>query len=156
MHLARWLREQRFREDPTIRKAKPAPEASNDNEPAVPAEEDFPDWMKGSPRLWPVGEYWGEFIENDAVKEGTSDLAVHLTFRIKTPGPHFGKKLRHHFYNDCFIAGAQKEGRDYLAAICLAVGEEAVEDLDNLMFKPLQVSSDGHKLRYSKLEAEAA
>lgn len=133
---------------------KPEPTPANDNDSD---EDDIPEFMKGSPSLWPIGEYHGEFIENDVVNEyDGKDVAADLIFHVKTPGAHFGKKLQHKFYVQSFIQSAQSEGQKYLADICAAVGLPSVEDLDDLMFQPVMVKADGRRLVYSKIEREAA
>ena len=130
-------------------KAEPQPD--NDNEPAV-----IPEFMKGSPSLWPVGAYWGEFIENDVVKEyDGKDVAADLLFLVNSPGPHFGKKLRHKIYVESAFKSVQEDGQRYLMSICSAVGVSSIEELDELMFKPLMVKADGNKITYLKLEEAA-
>ena len=134
---------------------KPAPVAANDDH--EPDDGDgIPDWMMGSPALWPAGEYYGEFIENYVTAESKSDTLVELVFHVNTPGPNFGKHLRHRFYPSCFMSSTEAEGKKYLADICQALSVPSVEDLDDLMFKPLLVRADGRKLTYIKIEEAAA
>lgn len=136
--------------------ARSTPSADNDNhhddvQPAV-----IPEFMKGSPSLWPVGAYWGEFIENEIVNEyGGKDVAADLLFLVNSPGPHFGKKLRHKIYVKSAFKSVQDDGQRYLCAICSALGISSVDDLDDLLFKPLDVKADGSKLAYTKLQGAA-
>lgn len=168
---ANWLKAERWDEDlPLIHgdakgaaiakakanaPAKTAPKAGNDNQ-AEDDEPEIPEFMIGSPTLWPVGGYWGEFVENDVIEESKQDRAAVMTFLVNTPGSNFGKRLVHKFYVDCFIQRAQDEGQKYLADICTAVGVHGVEDLDDLMFKPLHVVANGSRLSYSKINEAAA
>lgn len=134
---------------------KPAPVAANDDH--EPDDDDgIPDWMIGSPALWPAGEYYGEFVENYITQETKTDMMVELAFIVNAPGPHFGKTFRHRFYVSCFMSSTEAEGKKYLADICRALDVPSVEDLDELMFKPLLVRADGRKLTYTKLEEAAA
>ncbi|MBP2560358.1 hypothetical protein J2857_003127 [Neorhizobium galegae] len=164
---ANWLKGERWLEDlpivhidakgAAIAKAKanaPAkkPEPANDN--VEGNSDDIPEFMKGSPSLWPVGEYWGEFVDN-RIDNDCGDHSAWMTFLINTPGTHFGNELQHRFYLDCCIERYKNEGTQYLADICRAVGLSQVEDLDELMFKPLHVKADGNRLLYTKV-AEAA
>ncbi|MCQ1775349.1 helix-turn-helix domain-containing protein [Neorhizobium galegae] len=164
---ANWLKGERWKEDlpivhidakgAAIAKAKanaPAkkPEPANDN--VEGNGDDIPEFMKGSPSLWPVGEYWGEFVDN-RIDNDCGDHSAWMTFLINTPGTHFGNELQHRFYLDCCIERYKNEGTQYLADICRAVGLSQVEDLDELMFKPLRVKADGNRLLYTKV-AEAA
>ncbi len=168
---ANWLRGERWDEDLPIvhidakgaaitkakanAPAKTAPEPANDNAPVE--SEDVPEFMKGSPSLWPVGDYCGEFVENDIVDEYEGkDIAAHLTFEVQSPGPHYGKRFLHKFYMQSFIKTAQDEGNQYLSDITSAIdlpGE--IQDLDELMFIPVRVKADGRKLMYSRIEKAA-
>jgi len=160
MHLSTWLENEdydckppaAFKPKERKAKAQPKPEAANDN---VPADDDtIPDFMVGSPQLWPIGEYCGEFIENSIDEQG-KDVSADLLFEVNTPGEHFGTKFRHRFFVDCFVQSLQKEGQKYLDDICGAVGVPSVEDLDDLMFRPLRVRADGRKLTYTKIQEAA-
>lgn len=167
---ANWLKGERWDEDlplihidakgAAIAKAKanapakkPEPDPANDN---APTEDDVPAFMRGSPSLWPLGDFYGEFIENDVINEyGDKDIAAEMVFLVNTPGEHFGKRLLHRFYVQCFIQSAQDEGQKYLSQIQNAVGVTSVEDLDDLMFKPLRVRSFGKALTYSPIKEAA-
>ncbi|KQV81326.1 hypothetical protein ASC90_03100 [Rhizobium sp. Root1220] len=163
-HLDTWLAGEHYECDPPSaykakeRKAPAAralkPEPVNDNEPAA---EEIPDFMKGSPSLWPEGEYWGEFVENEVLLEyDGKDTAVHLTFLVNTPGENFGKRLLHRFYAQSWMKSAQDEGNRYLVDICGAIGVPGCDELDELMFHPIRVKADGRTLTYTKIEEAAA
>lgn len=155
--LGKWIEREEFECDPPTayhakqRKTATKPKPANDN---VKDEIEIPEFMKGSPRLWPTGEYYGEFVENDIQQEG-NDIEAHMLFLVNSPGPHFGKKLLHRFYVQSFMRSAQEQGQKYLNDICRAIGVDGVEDLDDLMFKPISVRADGSQLHYSK-SSEAA
>ncbi len=162
--LAKWLEREEYEcEPPTAFKPKerkskapaqkPDPDPANDN---APTEDDVPAFMRGSPSLWPLGDFYGEFVENDVINEyGDKDMAAELVFLVNSPGEHFGKRFLHRFYVQCFIQSAQDEGRKYLSQIQNAVGVTSVEDLDDLMFKPLRVRSFGKALTYSPIKEAA-
>jgi hypothetical protein len=150
MHLARWIRERRFLEDPKERKAKSAkPEPAAASEPPEPGNDNTPDFMRGSPKLWPVGRHYGEFVEGEVVRQG-GDTEVRMTFRRDD-----GKLLLHHFYIDAFIKSFQDEGQAFFRGILDALGMSNCEDTDELLFKPLAVTADGETLTYSSI-SEAA
>lgn len=157
---ANWLKGERWDEDlPIIHidakgaaiakakaNAKPAPEPSNDNQPA---NDNIPDFMRGSPKLWPVGRHYGEFVEGEVVRQG-GDTEVRMTFRRDD-----GKLLLHHFYTDAFIKSYQDEGQAALRNILSALRMDTCEDTDEILFKPLAVVADGETLAYSSI-SEAA
>lgn len=160
---ANWLKDERWDEDlplihidakgAAIAKAKanaPAkPEPATTNEPPEPANENIPDWMRGSPKLWPIGRHYGEFIDGEVVKQG-GDTEVLMTFRRDD-----GTILLHHFYTEAFIKSFQDAGQAALRDIIEALGMSNCEDTDELLFKPLAVTADGETLTYSSI-SEAA
>lgn len=161
---ANWLKGERWDEDlpiihidakgAAITKAKAnAPAKAEPKQQTAPANDnlpaELPAFMRGSPSLWPEGEYSGEFIENDIEYDyGGKDMAAFMVFQVTSPGAHFGRRLEHRFYIQCFIKSTQEEGQRYLSDICGAVGVSNIEDLDELMFRPLKVRADGRDLTY--------
>jgi hypothetical protein len=162
---ANWLKGERWDEDlplihidakgAAIAKAKAnapsKPEPSNDNEPA---NDDIPDWMRGSPQLWPLGKYYGEFVEGDVRYEG-GDKMVTLQFMVNQPGPHFAKTFEHKFPIESFSQSAQDEGQATVRNIMSALRMGSLDDTDEILFKPLVVTADGATLKYLNI-SEAA
>ncbi len=149
--LAKWIEREEFECDPPTafkpkeRKAKPAAAS----EPPEPANDNIPDWMRGSPKLWPVGRHEGEFIEGEVVKQG-GDTEVRMTFRRDD-----GKLLLHHFYTEAFIKAYQTEGQAALRDILSALRMDTCEDTDEILFKPLAVEADGETLWYRNIDEAA-
>ncbi|MGK9261203.1 hypothetical protein KXS15_09590 [Sinorhizobium meliloti] len=130
---------------------KPEPAAANDDEPV---EVDIPEFMKGSPSLWPIGEYEGEFIEGN-VDDSTGDHEVTLSFLV-TSGEHNGDVFQHRFLSQAYIKSYQEEGQKIISDIVNALGLSGVTDTDELLFRPLRIRADGRDLHYSKYEQKAA
>ncbi|WP_242221174.1 hypothetical protein [Shinella zoogloeoides] len=160
---ANWLKDERWDEDlplihvdakgAAIAKAKanaPAkPEPAATSEPPEPANDDIPDWMRGSPKLWPIGRHYGEFIDGEVVRHGV-DTEVRMTFRRDD-----GTLLLHHFWTEAFIKSYQDEGQAIIRNILGALEMSNTDDTDDLLFKPLTVVADGETLTYEKI-SEAA
>lgn len=160
---ANWLKDERWDEDlplvhidakgAAIAKAKanaPAkPEPATTTSPPETANDNIPDWMRGSPKLWPVGRHQGEFIEGEVLRQG-GDTEVRMTFQRED-----GKLLLHHFYTEAFIKSFQDDGQAILRDILGALNMSTCEDTDELLFKPLAVVADGETLTYSSI-SEAA
>ncbi len=152
--LAKWLEREEYECDPPTAykpkelKAKPPAkvEPANDN---VPPEAEVPDYMKGHPSLWPVGEYCGEFVEGN-VDDSTGDHEVTLSFLVVSPEEHIGDVFEHRFFSQACIKSYQEEGQKIITDIVTALGMSGVTDTDELLFKPLRVRADGKKLTYLK------
>lgn len=153
--LAKWLEREEYECDPPTafkpkeRKAKQKnlPKPANDN---VSAEgNDIPDWMVGSPKLWPKGRHHGQFIEGK-VESKAGDTEIQMTFQRDD-----GKLFRHHFFVEAFIEDEKIKGRDAFRSILRAMDITSTEDTDDLLFKPIAVVADGVTLTYLN-RAEAA
>lgn len=143
MHLSRWIREERYDEDPKgDRKAKSsAPEADNDQNDTPP------EWLIGSPSLWPKGRFHGCFIEA-SVEEDGGDITVTLEFEVGAPKSHEGEVFRHRFYTNSCISSVQEKGHAILRSLCTAFDLTSVEDTDDLLFKPVTAEADGRSVSY--------
>jgi hypothetical protein len=136
---------------PDIGIAKPEPVANNNNEPDT---DEVPWFLIGSPKLWPVGRFVGEFVDGEVKMEGP-DKIVTMDFEIQE-GEHAGRILQHRFYVEAFIRGAQEEGQAILSRMCTAVGLTNITNTDELQFKPLVAIADGHTVTYEVAAQEAA
>ncbi|MBS3649679.1 hypothetical protein KEU06_13785 [Pseudaminobacter sp. 19-2017] len=154
--LAKWIEREEYECDPPTA-YKPKERKAPKVEPAVAANENdnVPDFMVGSPKLWPAGRYVGEFIDGDIDRKG-GDEEVTLAFLVNTPGEHDGKVFEHRFYTQAFIESYQREGQATLESICAAIGLNSVSDTDDILFKPLQAIANGKTVSYLPIPAEEA
>jgi hypothetical protein len=156
--LDKWIeREEYDCEPPTGYQPKERKPAAKQLERAVTASDNdnLPDFMVGSPRLWPKGNFVGEFIEGVVEKKG-GDIEVTLGFHVNSPGDHFGKVYKHRFYPQARAMDVQEQGQRTLEGICLAVDLPSVEDTDDLLFKPLRAIAGDNYVAYLPLPAEVA
>lgn len=141
MHLARWLRERRYREDPKEGRGSPIP-TSEPTSKRQAANDDSIDWLRGSPRLWPKGRHEGEFIEGKLDQRG-GDQEMQLVFQRSD-----GATFRHHFHVSSSIQSVQDDGQKALHNILHALDMNAADDTEDLLFKPIAVVADGSSLTY--------
>jgi len=115
---------------------------------------DWPEWAKGTPRTWPVGDLVGEF--SDAVPlANCGDEFIDFNFVVSAPPALAGRSFLHRVCWQASTKTAQDEGQRSVTAILEAVGISDLKDTDDLLFKPLRVRSTGSKLIYSSMEDAA-
>lgn len=153
MHLARWLREHRFREEPkaaVVAKVKANSPAKSEAAPKTPAEvvDTKPrvpaNWllnkMNGQPR---AGSYAVEVTDTD-VTEFEAAIVATLTY-TGIEQPYRGMQLRHVLLVQGTNQQLQDEGQRQLLAVTSAAGLQSVSDSDELLGAKMIVSigSDG-------------
>jgi hypothetical protein len=155
MPLEKWLAAEKF--DEADRQVAPKERKAKDKPPepvTIPANDNAP--ATGSPECWPAGEFVGQFVEG-RVEEEARELMVTMSFRIDSPGEHFGRIHEHRFWLRAIVPSYQEKGQATMTAICRAVGLRDVDDTDLLLGRPIWASSDGETIAYRPLsEAEAA
>lgn len=157
MYLARWIREERFREDPKGerrgREAKPKSAMPK----ATPA--DGPDkilpvpiWERGKVEDWPEGSFPVKIIGSQVERqEHSTDTALLLSFRLLAP--EFGGEEHEHLIWTCaaYNPAKQSEGVKHLQDIMRSVNLESVEDSDALHDRLLRVTVAGGAITYTAL-----
>jgi hypothetical protein len=152
MHLARWIREERYDEDPKgERKAKAKASKPEPTAEPEPANDNIPDFMIGSPSLWPVGRHIGTFVAGHIEKHGGSDEEVTMDFETTA-----GDVFKHRFYSQAYIKSFQEQGQKIIGDIVYAVGLQDASDTDDFLFKPLVAIADGRTIQYLPLNAAEA
>lgn len=160
---ANWLAGERWREDlplihgdakgAAIAKAKANAPLKEERVVSVAVNDNQPE--SGSPTAWPTGWHVGEFTCGDVVEVGTE---VHVDIRfLAGPGPHVGREFKHHFLVKSANKAKEEEGLRYLDALSDAVGlTSRIQDIEELLFKPLRIFADGKHLQYRASMEEAA